>query len=469
MIINESIKTICISYNKDFYLIANIKGIDTLNSIKVVEKTTKINNIYNAKITEKNTSLNLFFVELTSDLTAILPINKDTTHLTIGQTLLVQVVKDIDSNGKKIEVSTNITLQGIFSILLPYSNDIKFSKNIDQTEMDFIKREFEKEETYGLIIRSTFHSRFFNFFNQELFRLKKKWDTILQNEIILNKKTGLVHSPNLADKILLEDSNQIPKEIIVNSEQDFTFLEDSIENLYNFLDIEVKLYSNKDSLFSAYNLEKSIESLLSNKVILQDKNVELIFLENEIVNYIDINFKPQNHKNTNKEEDFYNTNLSIVDEIFQEIQLRNLSGQILIDFLKIKDKSKREKLYFHIKDVFQKDKNINIFGFSRLGIFEITRRKTQNNLTFKLQKPCYSCKGSGLQYSKIYDFILKFNTLQNTILRDPSNKYTLSSNKNLLDSFKNYFQDQLSNLSKNYNLTLQENENLDTITIQTEK
>jgi hypothetical protein len=59
--------------------------------------------------------------------------------------------------------------------------------------------------------------------------------------------------------------------------------------------------------------------------------------------------------------------------------------------------------------------------------------------------------------------------LQNTILRDPSNKYTLSSNKNLLDSFKNYFQDQLSNLSKNYNLTLQENENLDTITIQTEK
>jgi hypothetical protein len=53
MIINESIKTICISYNKDFYLIANIKGIDTLNSIKVVEKTTKINNIYNAKITEK--------------------------------------------------------------------------------------------------------------------------------------------------------------------------------------------------------------------------------------------------------------------------------------------------------------------------------------------------------------------------------------------------------------------------------
>ena len=128
MIINESIKTICISYNKDFYLIANIKGIDTLNSIKVVEKTTKINNIYNAKITEKNTSLNLFFVELTSDLTAILPINKDTTHLTLGQTLLVQVVKDIDSNGKKIEVSTNITLQGIFSILLPYSNDIKFSK-----------------------------------------------------------------------------------------------------------------------------------------------------------------------------------------------------------------------------------------------------------------------------------------------------------------------------------------------------
>ena len=33
-----------------------------------------------------------------------------------------------------------------------------------------------------------------------------------------------------------------------------------------------------------YNLEKSIESLLSNKVILQDKNVELIFIPKHIIN-----------------------------------------------------------------------------------------------------------------------------------------------------------------------------------------
>ncbi|SVD17837.1 uncharacterized protein METZ01_LOCUS370691, partial [marine metagenome] len=74
-------------------------------------------------------------------------------------------------------------------------------------------------------------------------------------------------------------------------------------------------------------------------------------------------------------------NLEAAEEIGRQICLRNISGQILIDFLPQKRRSNREILRKAIKEAFVHDlRNTNLIGFTRLGLFELTRRRRNKSL-----------------------------------------------------------------------------------------
>lgn len=69
-------------------------------------------------------------------------------------------------------------------------------------------------------------------------------------------------------------------------------------------------------------------------------------------------------------------NLLAATGIMRQMKLRNLGGQILIDFLRLRDPAQRTTLAEGLTALAASDSaKIDLYGFTRLGLFELTRAR----------------------------------------------------------------------------------------------
>lgn len=138
---------------------------------------------------------------------------------------------------------------------------------------------------------------------------------------------------------------------------------------------EIHLY--RDDLVSLsvlYSLEKVIADALNRKVWL--KSGGYICIEpTEALTVIDVN-SGKYDKKTADDDTYFNLNIESFDEILRQMSLRNLSGIIIIDFIKLKNKEKQQKLLDYMRTSADKyDSTVKIVDLTKLGLAELTRLK----------------------------------------------------------------------------------------------
>jgi len=137
---------------------------------------------------------------------------------------------------------------------------------------------------------------------------------------------------------------------------------------------------------------------------------------------IDVNSSKLKNSN-NIQDTAFITNLESCYEISRQLRFRNLSGLIVIDFIKMKDKN-RNLIHGILKKAFKKDKSkINIGTFSKFGLLEVSRERTADGKTTINNINCNMCKGYGL--------ISNIETISNTIIE----KINIFYNKHLYIKF----------------------------------
>ena len=89
-------------------------------------------------------------------------------------------------------------------------------------------------------------------------------------------------------------------------------------------------------------------------------------------------------------------NLAAVGEIARQIRLRGLSGMILIDFIDMDREDERRQVQEAMEQALGDDRvKTVVHGFTRLGILEITRKRTGETLQEMLTQPCHACGETG--------------------------------------------------------------------------
>ena len=89
-------------------------------------------------------------------------------------------------------------------------------------------------------------------------------------------------------------------------------------------------------------------------------------------------------------------NLRAISEIARQIRLRNLSGIILVDFIDMDTESERQTVLEKMEEALKDDRVKNVVhGFTKLGILEMTRKRTGESLRDLLTDPCGACRESG--------------------------------------------------------------------------
>ena len=156
-------------------------------------------------------------------------------------------------------------------------------------------------------------------------------------------------------------------------------------------------------------LEARIDENLGKKVWLKSGGY-LIVDQSEALTAIDVNTGRYVGKR-DLEETVLKTNLEAVQEVVHQLRFRNIGGLIIIDLIDMESAENRDKVYRALQEALRSDKaRTNILKISELGLVEMTRKRTRENLVQQLCEPCSFCEGRG--------YVLSAETVAYKLLRE---------------------------------------------------
>lgn len=340
--------------------------------------------IYWARVTKVNPDLKGVFLELDANQTAFLPFQlaKGFMPLTEGQYLMVQVMRDAIEE-KELRVTTNIALRGLYWVAFPQKpGQLKLSKKIHAKEdiERIITLAEPWSEYYGLTARTAARAVDNAILESEYEWINALWAQMNAQVKNLKKPKLLVDFAHPLIRLLLEDVEVTPEAIIFNSADILNEVGGELEHNFHFPNIDLAV-SNKENLFVDFEKDDVFWRLLAKKVSIKNGG-SLIIEETAAATLIDVNGGSQSNLVAKQAQE---VNFNACHEIARQIRLRNLSGQILIDFISVKDKNHQQQIIGRLKQIMAHDsQKIDILGFTRLGILELTRQKIGNSLTHKL-------------------------------------------------------------------------------------
>lgn len=321
--------------------------------------------------------------------------------LSEGQEVVVQVSKEpLGTKGTRI--TSHITLPGRYLVYMPTVDHVGVSRRIKDDKERKRLREIVlalRPSQGGFIVRTASEGAEPDEIRNDMDFLLRLWGNI-QKKKENAPVPSLIHSDLTMVLRLIRDilSSQVNR-IIIDSKEEY-------ENILSFINTymprqkyEITFYEDKKAIFDAYGIEVEIDKLLGRKVWLKSGGYIVIDMSEALV-AVDVNTGRYVGKR-NLADTILKTNLEAAKEIAYQLRLRNIGGIIIIDFIDMEREGDREKVYQALEEAIRKDRQkMNIFKISELGLVEMTRKRTRENIARILSEACPYCEGSGLIKSK---------------------------------------------------------------------
>ncbi|TYG33913.1 ribonuclease G [Lonepinella koalarum] len=313
-----------------------------------------------------------------------------------GQDIVVQVVKDpISTKGARL--TTDITLPSRYLVFMPENSHVGVSQRIEsEEERARLKALTEPycDELGGFIVRTAAEGVSEEELKQDADFLKRVWRKVMERRAKYKTKSEIYGELALTQRVLRDFIGQGIEKIRIDSKLCFAEVKEFTEEFMPELTDKLVLYSGDQPLFDVYGVESAINIALNKRVNLKSGGY-LIIEQTEAMTTIDINTGAfVGHRNL--EETIFNTNIEATQAIAQQLQLRNLGGIIIIDFIDMQTEDHRQRVLQSLQEALSKDPvKTNVNGFTQLGLVEMTRKRTRESLEHILCDDCTACQGRG--------------------------------------------------------------------------
>ncbi len=318
-----------------------------------------------------------------------------------GQDIMVQVAKEpLGTKGARL--TSYISLPGRHLVLLPTVNHIGISRRIeDVDERERLKnviRDIRSDE-YGFIVRTVSEGADSDKLKSEMDFMLKLWKDI-KNRMSGSSKPGLLYMDLSVSLRAVRDlfTREVDR-LIIDDENEYGKILEFVDNFAPALRYSIELYNGDDPIFDFYGIEMEISRALDNIIWLKSGGYIVIEMT-EALTSIDVNTGSYVGKR-NLEETILKTNLEAVKELAYQLRLRNIGGLIVIDFIDMEKTENRQRVFAALTEALSRDKaKTNVLPMSELGLIEMTRKRTRENLGRFLTEPCQYCEGRGVIKSK---------------------------------------------------------------------
>lgn len=313
-----------------------------------------------------------------------------------GREILVQAAKEpIGTKGARL--TSFVSLPGRYLVYMPTVDHIGVSRRIEDAKERGRLREIVekfKPKDAGFIIRTASEGVSLKELKSDINYLTKLWSEIEDRSKKI-KAPALVHSEfDVVLRVVRDMFTADIERLVVDSKNDFDRIRRFVEKFMPNVKSKVEYYGGNEPIFDKYGIEVEITRALGQKVWLKSGGY-IIVEQTEALTAIDVNTGKFVGKR-DLEDTILRTNLEAVREIVYQLKLRNIGGIIVIDFIDMNKHLNRAKVFSALKDALKLDRTrTTITKISELGLVEMTRKRTRDDLRNMLTDPCPYCDGKG--------------------------------------------------------------------------
>ncbi|SDW24854.1 ribonuclease G [Lutibacter oricola] len=319
--------------------------------------------------------------------------------LKTGQNALVQIVKEpISTKGPRM--CSELSIAGRYLVLVPFSDRVSVSQKImDPNEKERLKRLVKsiKPKGFGVIIRTVAENKKVAELDKDLQNSLDRWVAMCKK--VKNTKsqqkspTKVLTELNRASSILRDLFNDSFSSIVTNDDTLFLEIKEYLQEIAPEKENIVKLHTAKVPIFEKYGIERQIKTSFG-KTVSMSKGAYLVIEHTEALHVIDVNSGNRSNKASSQADTALEVNLIAASEIARQLQLRDMGGIIVVDFIDMHTAEHRQKLYEHLRAEMAFDKTKHkILPPSKFGLVQITRQRVRPELVIKTKEPNPSGNG----------------------------------------------------------------------------
>ena len=308
--------------------------------------------------------------------------------LLTGEDVLVQVKKD-PKGEKGAFLTRDVILPGQYVLLMPMNRHVGVSKRIEGEEDHARARALGKKLSGGRVGVIVRHAALFareNEIRAEMDELEAQWNHLTAGALC-RKAPELLQKPVSPLKALCRDY-AARHECHVIADHPLS------ESLPEGVTVQQVSPEEMEERWNRLQIRRQLKEALGRKVPLANGG-NLMIDQREAMSTVDVNSGSFVESDGGQNLPL-SQNLAAVGEIARQIRLRNLSGMILIDFIDMDREDERRQVQEAMEQALGDDRvKTVVHGFTRLGILEITRKRTGETLQEMLTEPCRACGETG--------------------------------------------------------------------------
>ena len=318
--------------------------------------------------------------------------------LKTGQEVLVQVVKEPTGN-KGAFLTTWVSLAGRFLVLTPGQEQIGVSRKVESEEERSRLREMmngiDPGQGLGVIVRTVSAGTTKTTLKNDLQYLKRVWRDIRKKATEETAPALIYQEPGLPQRAVRDYLTEDVCEIWVDNAELAETIRETVSLLFPRKKDLVKLHGDaRQSLWERFNLRRQLDQIYAREVHLPSGG-RLVFDQTEALMAVDINSGKISGK-TNFETMAHKTNMEAAEAIARQLKLRDVGGQVVIDFIEMRDRKHVQEVEKTLRQAMKNDRARHDVGrMSSFGLLELVRQRTGTSALAITMEPCPHCGGTG--------------------------------------------------------------------------
>lgn len=317
-------------------------------------------------------------------------------YIKVGDDVLVQVDKDSRAD-KGASLTTRIQLHGqhiVFTTNRPRNRISRMITGPEREEMNRILSKVQLPKDTGLVVRTSAGGKDMKTLQQDVNECKQLLDLINQAYKQSDAPRLLYEENNMVNTVLRDNLHAQIEEILVDDDEVYQQTVDFVNNFMPDFEGKILLYEDGLPLFTRYKIEKQSNRVFDREVTLPSGG-QIVLDPTEAFLAVDVNSAKSKYKN-NFSDMVLNTNLQAVDELFNQLCLRDIGGLVVVDFIDMNSEDDVRKVQERVERACQRDRHrTKCEPISKFGLMQLQRRRTKSSIYDTAFEKCDACNGYG--------------------------------------------------------------------------
>jgi len=295
--------------------------------------------------------------------------------------------EDDDGNGKGPRLSMDLAVTGRYLVYHPLGAGVTFSRRIEsESERERLRGHVEGMLEGGMVLRTAASGATGEVLRADATVILERWEKIRRQALDAQPPADLTaRIPGERDPIAraLRDHGATLEELIIDDRIMARRLQDEMDQRGER--IRVRWHNGPMPVFDVDDVASQIDTGLADRIVLQS-GIEVLFEPGETLCAIDIDSAAAGSRQGHAPRRPVEVNLEAAPAVAHQLRLRNLSGAVVVDFVTMRSAYDRDKVQAALAEALADDPvPTQLYGFTRLGHFELTRARRGATLKAQLE------------------------------------------------------------------------------------